>query len=249
MYQFDIKDYNSFWKIHCFTFFSYKNINNQTWPCHKIGQGQHRVIIFINLVGLEHPMQHTKFQGHRFFKVFTIYGHGSHLGHVTWTVWTNFRSPIQRRFHMKFDFDWPSGFRGEISKSASLFLLAYSFFFSTIFCLFFIMVTKQSPHNDFGSRIWSKMFFRSAGLKNWQTLRLIILDIFTGKSFSSDRRMYLDAIIWCGVVTHTKTTLSYTGSALRTDLSFFALWIMGNIMRIARRCSLIFCPQLLAQIG
>ena len=28
----------------------------------------------------------------RFFKVFTIYGHGGHLGHVTWTVW--FSSPL-----------------------------------------------------------------------------------------------------------------------------------------------------------
>ena len=34
--------------------------------------------------------------------VFTIYGRGSHLGHVTWTVWTNFRSPIPWRLHMKF---------------------------------------------------------------------------------------------------------------------------------------------------
>ena len=37
-------------------------------------------------------MLHTKFQGNQpsgsgeedFFKVFTIYGHGGHLGHVTW---------------------------------------------------------------------------------------------------------------------------------------------------------------------
>ena len=29
-----------------------------------------------------------------------------------------------------------------------------------------------------------------------QTLRVIILDILTGNSFSSDRCMYLDAIIW-----------------------------------------------------
>ena len=39
-------------------------------------------------------MQHTKFQGHRsvgsgeeiFFNVFTIYGGGGHMDHVTWTV-------------------------------------------------------------------------------------------------------------------------------------------------------------------
>ena len=31
----------------------------------------------------------------KFFKVFTIYGHGGHLGHVTWTIHINFRSPFQ----------------------------------------------------------------------------------------------------------------------------------------------------------
>ena len=62
-------------------------------------------------------MLHTNFQGHRpfgsgegFFKVFTIYRFGGHLGHVTWTVYINFRSSIPWRLHMKFDFDWPSGF-------------------------------------------------------------------------------------------------------------------------------------------
>ena len=66
-------------------------------------------------------MLHAKFQGHRtsgsgeedFFKVFTIYGHGSHLGHVTWTIYINFLSHFPRRHHIKFCFDWPSGSRGE----------------------------------------------------------------------------------------------------------------------------------------
>ena len=66
-------------------------------------------------------MLHAKFQDHRtsgsmrrrFFKAFTIYGHGGHLGHVTWTIFINFRSPFPRRLHIKFGFDWPSGFRGE----------------------------------------------------------------------------------------------------------------------------------------
>ena len=40
-----------------------------------------------------------------------IYGRGGHLGHVTRTIWTNFRSHILRSLHMKFEFDWPSGFR------------------------------------------------------------------------------------------------------------------------------------------
>ena len=46
------------------------------------------------LVAFEYPMLHTKFQGHRLFgsreedflKVFTIYWHGGHFGHVTWTI-------------------------------------------------------------------------------------------------------------------------------------------------------------------
>ena len=48
-------------------FFPYKSIRDQIWPCRKIGQGQPRVIIWTNLVVLEHPMLHTKFLGHRPF--------------------------------------------------------------------------------------------------------------------------------------------------------------------------------------
>ena len=46
-------------------------------------------------------------------KFFTIYGHGGHLGHVTWIIYIIFRSSFLRVLHMKFGFDWPSGFRGE----------------------------------------------------------------------------------------------------------------------------------------
>ena len=49
----------------------------------------------------------------RFLNVFTICGHGGHLGHVTRTVWTNFRSPIPWRLHMKFGFNRHSGIWGE----------------------------------------------------------------------------------------------------------------------------------------
>ena len=66
-------------------------------------------------------MLHTKSQGHRpsgsgeedFLRFFTIYGRGGHLGHVTKTIWTNFCSPILRSLHMKYEFNWPSSFRGE----------------------------------------------------------------------------------------------------------------------------------------
>ena len=67
-------------------------------------------------------MLHTKFQKHRpsgsgeedfFLKVFAIYSHGGHLGHVTMTIYTNFHSLFLRMLHKKFGFDWPSGFREE----------------------------------------------------------------------------------------------------------------------------------------
>ena len=42
--------------------------------------------------------------------VFAIHNYGGHLGHVTWTIYTNFSSTFLRMRHMKFGFDWPSGF-------------------------------------------------------------------------------------------------------------------------------------------
>ena len=78
-------------------------------------------MIYINFVELLSLMLCTKFLNHRlsgsgeedFLKVFAIYSHGGHLGHVTWTIYINFCSPFLRMLHMKFGFDWPSGFRGE----------------------------------------------------------------------------------------------------------------------------------------
>ena len=66
-------------------------------------------------------MLHTTSQGHQpsgsgeedFLRVFTIYGRGGHLGHATKTILTNFRSPILRSLQMKYEFNWPSSFRGE----------------------------------------------------------------------------------------------------------------------------------------
>ena len=67
-------------------------------------------------------MLHTKFRENRpagsgeedFLWGFTIYGPGGHLGHVTPMLRTNFRSPYPRRLHIKFGFDWPSGFREDV---------------------------------------------------------------------------------------------------------------------------------------
>ena len=104
-----------------FTFFLWKSPNNKIWPSLKIGQGQPRVIIWTIYNGLEFPMLHTKFRGNPstssgeedFWRVFTIYGRGGHLGHVIQMLRTTFRSPYQRRLRIKLGFDWPSGFRKE----------------------------------------------------------------------------------------------------------------------------------------
>ena len=110
---------------HFLTVFSpNKSIRDQIWPCHKIGRGQPKVIIWINFDGFRAPMLHTKAQGHwpfgsgeeDFWRVFTIYGRGGHFGHVTQMPRTNFRSPDPWRLHMKFGLDWPSGFGEDLWK-------------------------------------------------------------------------------------------------------------------------------------
>ena len=63
-------------------------------------------------------MLHTESRGHwpavsgeeDFYRAFTIYGPGGHLGDVTRTISTNFRSHVLRSLHMKFKFNWLSGF-------------------------------------------------------------------------------------------------------------------------------------------
>ena len=44
-------------------------------------------------------------------RVFTIYGHGGHLGHVTWIIYIHIGSHFLRMLHINFGFDWLSGFR------------------------------------------------------------------------------------------------------------------------------------------
>ena len=72
----------------------------------------------IKIVELICPMLHAKFQiidllvlEKKILKVFAIYSHGGHLGHVTLTIDTKFHCPFLTMLHIKFGFDWPSGFR------------------------------------------------------------------------------------------------------------------------------------------
>ena len=50
----------------------------------------------------------------RFVKTFAIDGHCGHFGHVNLTFYTNFHSALLTTLHIKFVFDWPSGFRGDV---------------------------------------------------------------------------------------------------------------------------------------
>ena len=66
-------------------------------------------------------MVHTKFRGSRptgsaedFWRVFTIYRRGGHLGHVPRMPRTNILSLYPWRLHTKFGFDWPSGFGEDV---------------------------------------------------------------------------------------------------------------------------------------
>ena len=59
-------------------------------------------------------MLHTKFHGNRptgsgeedFLRVFTIYGHCSHLGHVTSIMSLDFYFLVSESFHKKIGSDW-----------------------------------------------------------------------------------------------------------------------------------------------
>ena len=59
-------------------------------------------MIYIHIMDIESLMLHAKFQDPRplgsgeedFLKVFTIYGHGSHLGHVAWIIYIYIGSPF-----------------------------------------------------------------------------------------------------------------------------------------------------------
>ena len=63
-------------------------------------------------------MLHTKFRGNRptgsgeegFRRVFTIYGHCGHLGHVTRIMSSDFHFLVHESFHTKFDSDPFSSF-------------------------------------------------------------------------------------------------------------------------------------------
>ena len=67
---------------------------------------------------LEYRMLHTKFRGNwpagsretDYLRVFTIYGHGDHLGHVTSIMSSDFHFLVPESFQSKFGSDLQSSF-------------------------------------------------------------------------------------------------------------------------------------------
>ena len=66
-------------------------------------------------------MLHTEFQDIKLsvlekksFESFNNYGNDGHLGHVTKTNLLNLWPLLSRRFHIKFEFHCPSGFRKDV---------------------------------------------------------------------------------------------------------------------------------------
>ena len=92
------------------------------WPFYTKVKNQHE-IIWINFVSLLSSMLYTKLwgslfpgSGEDFHSAFTIFGPSRHLGQSTRRIWIKFRSRKRRRLYMymKYDHNWPRGFRGEI---------------------------------------------------------------------------------------------------------------------------------------
>ena len=70
--------------------------------------GHHKVMIYTYIVVLESSMLHAMFHSNRstgsaeedFWKVFTIYGHGGHLGLVTCIIYIHISSPFLEIIHI-----------------------------------------------------------------------------------------------------------------------------------------------------
>ena len=111
-----------FWRTRCFKVFPIQMHREANLTLPLKGQMSIYDIYFSNFGRPPVPYNLCKdsaprrpqFWRRRFLKVFTIYGHGGHLGHWTVTILAIFCSPNQRRLHMKFEQNWLRGFRGEV---------------------------------------------------------------------------------------------------------------------------------------
>ena len=95
--------------------FLYKSLSWRIWPCYKIGQCHHRIIMWSKIQWAMVPCaiyqsswkSHLWFQGTRCLRLFKTYGRGSHL-----VMWPTFSFPRTLKFTYKI-----------LSKKAKWFLL------------------------------------------------------------------------------------------------------------------------------
>ena len=73
-----------------------------------------RPLVFDDLCKDTAP-RHPRFWRRRFLWVFTIYGHGGHLGQRTANILAIFRSPNLRGLHMKFDQNLAQRLQGRLT--------------------------------------------------------------------------------------------------------------------------------------
>ena len=104
--------------ICCISFDPCRSISEQIWPYHKKwtrSTQRHHLNQFGSTWVLDALYQVSMssaslLRRKTFLKVFTIYGLGSHLGHVTLNIWTNFHPNIPWRLRRKFGFKRPKCF-------------------------------------------------------------------------------------------------------------------------------------------
>ena len=116
-----IKEHNSNRKMH-FSIFPFQSLREQYWPCHKISQGQPRVIVYINFKELNPQVLHTEFQAigpvvleKKIYLRFLPYM-GMVAILVMWPaqIYINFTFFLTWTLYMKLNWNWPCSFRGEV---------------------------------------------------------------------------------------------------------------------------------------
>ena len=104
------------------TYLPYKSIGKQIWPRRKKVKCQCTTINYFSYFSRppipdnlckDSATKHPWFW-RRIIKVFTIYGHGGHLGQWKATILAIFQSPAPVGLQMKFKQHWPRGSRGEV---------------------------------------------------------------------------------------------------------------------------------------
>ena len=96
--------------------FPYKMLSCKIWHYGNKGLGQLRIMV-LNIKGFGLWCFKSRFikigplfPGKKIIKCFTIYGHGSHLGHVNRSLFMSCHFFIPKSLHTKFGWKWHSGF-------------------------------------------------------------------------------------------------------------------------------------------